>query len=79
MVNELRTAERIRVAMEVLAERAPDGGYVSIDRPLASERRILPQPAWRDELRAREPPVRVTACKPLRVELCFVRRKRHPC
>ncbi|MEN0022226.1 MAG: AAA family ATPase [Microbacterium sp.] len=31
MVNELRTAERIRVAMEQLAERAPDGDYVSIN------------------------------------------------
>lgn len=31
MVHELRTAERIRVAMEVLAERAPDGDYVSIN------------------------------------------------
>ena len=30
-MNELKTAERIRVAMEVLAERAPDGDYVSIN------------------------------------------------
>lgn len=31
MVTELRTAERIRVALETLAERAPDGDYMSIN------------------------------------------------
>lgn len=31
MDKELKTAERVRVALEVLAERAPDGSYLSVN------------------------------------------------
>lgn len=56
MEKELRTAERVRTALEILAERAPDGGYVPIADIWEESLARVPLTSYESEINTRNLP-----------------------